>query len=163
MEEKKMKSALVVITLVFSLATWAQEAMVDVSLTPAGSFKGRTHEVVGFAVRKGAAVEAHNIIVHLKNLKTGIGVRDQHTQKHLETSKFPDAVLVSAKGEGGKGTGVIKIHGVQKEISGKYEIKGKELVAQFPLKLSDFNISGIRYMGVGVDDEVKISVAVPLK
>lgn len=158
-----MKFGIAIALMCLSLSAFAQEAIVDVSLTPAGSFKGKTHEVIGSAIRKGIAIEAHNIIVHLKNLKTGITVRDEHTQKHLETDKFPDAVLVSAKGQNGQGTGVIKIRGVQKNIAGTYQIKGNQLLAQFPLKLSDFNISGIRYMGVGVEDEVKLNVSVPLK
>jgi|SRR6185312_1489614 len=158
-----MKFGIVIALLCLSLSAFAQEASVDVSLTPAGSFKGKTHEVIGTAFRKGAVVEASNIIVHLKNLKTGITVRDEHTQKHLETNKFPDAILVSAKGQNGQGSGVIKIRGIQKAIAGTYQIQGNQLVAQFPLKLSDFGISGIRYMGVGVEDEVKLSVSVPLK
>jgi hypothetical protein len=152
-----------VMLMCFSLSVFAQEAIFDVSLTPAGSFKGKTSEVIGAAIRKGAMVEARNIIVHLKNIQTGIHVRDEHTQRHLETNKFPDAVLVSAQGQNGQGTGVIKIHGIQKNIAGTYKIVGNHLLAQFPLKLSDFNITGIRYMGVGVEDQIRLQVSVPLK
>lgn len=138
-------------------------ANVDVKLSPAGSFKLVTKEVKGKATKQGNSVSAENIVVVLKNVSSGISLRDEHTKnKYLEVSKFPDATLISAKGENGKGTGVIKIKGIEKPISGTYTIKGNELAAQFELKLSDFGIKGIKYMGVGVNDIVKVSVNVPL-
>ena len=149
--------------LFLSLSAFSQEAVVDVKLSPAGSFSGKTNEVKGFAELKGDVVSAKNIVVNLKNLKTGIAVRDDHTKKHLEVEKYPEAILVSATGQGGKGEGVIKIRGVEKKISGTYKVSGNNLEATFPLTLSDFNITGIKYMGVGVKNEVKVSVIVPIK
>jgi len=161
-----MKTAtllLPVTTLLFSSLTWAGSAVVDVSLSPAGSFKGKTSDVKGFVTKKGDEVSAQNIIVSLKNLKTGVELRDKHTQKHLETEKFPEAVLLSAKGKDGKGTGKIKIRGIEKDISGTYKINGNELEAEFKLNLTDFKITNVKYMGAGVDDEVVLHVAVPVK
>ena len=99
----------------------------------------------------------------MKSLKTGVELRDKHTQKYLETPKFPEAVLVSATGKGGKGKGKIKIRGVEKDIEGTYKVEGKLLKADFKLTLSDFDIKEINYMGVGVEDEVTLHVAVPMK
>ncbi len=141
----------------------AQEAVVDVSLRPAGSFKGKTTEVKGTAVQKGDRVEASNISVNLASLKTGISLRDEHTKKHLETEKYPEALLVSATGQGGKGEGLIRIRGIEKKVSGTYKIEGSNLVAEFPIKFSDFNIKGIKYMGVGVDDNGVIHINVPVR
>jgi polyisoprenoid-binding protein YceI len=81
----------------------------------------------------------------------------------LETTKFPEAVLVSAKGKGGKGTGKIKIRGVEKDISGTYKVQGKVLSADFKLNLSDFGMTDINYMGVGVEDTVTLHVTLPVK
>jgi hypothetical protein len=158
-----MKTFLVGIVLTFSCMAFSQSATVAIKLKPAGSFTGKTAKVKGFATMKGTTVEAKNIVVDLRTLETGIGVRDEHTKKHLEVSKYPEAVLVSATGSGGKGTGVIKIHGVQKQISGTYKVEGNNLNAEFPLKLSEFNITGIKYMGVGVADDVVVAVSVPIK
>jgi hypothetical protein len=142
----------------------AQSAIVDISLTPAGSFKVKSTDVRGFAQQlAGDSVEAKNILVGLKNLQTGISLRDTHTKRHLEVDKYPDAVLVAAKGKGGKGVGTIKIKGIQKKITGTYKIEGGKLIATFPLKLSEFNINDVKYMGVGVDDDLKLVVTVPLK
>jgi polyisoprenoid-binding protein YceI len=149
--------------LLFSSLTWAASAAVDVTLSPAGSFKGKTSDVKGFVTKKGDEVAAQNIVVNLKSLKTGIELRDKHTQKHLETEKFPEAVLLSAKGKGGKGIGKIRIRGIEKDIAGTYKINGNELEAEFKLNLADFNITNVKYMGAGVENEVVLHVAVPVK
>jgi len=158
-----MKKLIFVFIFLISLTLHAQQAVVDVVLKPAGSFKAKTSEVKGFATRKGNEVSAQNISVGLNSLKTGVDLRDKHTKKHLETEKYPEALLVSATGKDGKGTGVIKIKGIEKNIAGTYKISDNMLQAQFPLKLSEFGITGIKYMGIGVNDEVQVQVSVPLK
>ncbi len=158
-----MKKLIAFLILSLSVSAFAQEASVDVKLRPAGAFKGKSTEVRGFAVQKGDEVEAKDINVGLKNIATGIKLRDEHTRKHLEVEKFPDATLVSAKGKGGKGEGIVRIHGVEKPVAGTYKVEGGKLMAEFPIKLSEFGISGIKYMGIGVDDEAKINVTVPVQ
>jgi polyisoprenoid-binding protein YceI len=141
----------------------APSAQVDIVLNPMGDFKAKTADVKGFATVKGDEVSAQNIVVNLKSLKTGVELRDKHTQKHLETDKFPEAVLVSAKGKGGTGVGKIKICGIEKDITGTYKISSDSLEADFPLMLSDFGIKDIKYMSVGVEDQVKLHVVIPIK
>lgn len=157
------KRIVFILGLFFSLNLMAAEATFDVRLVPAGDFTGKTSEVSGFATLQGSKVKADNIKVSLKNLKTGIDLRDKHTRKHLDTTKFPDAILVSAEGENGNGSGILKIRGIEKKITGTYKIIAKELAAQFKIKLSDFNITGIKYMGVGVDDEVLLNIKLPTR
>jgi len=158
----KIFAASLILTLGVSSA-FAQSVVVDVTLNPMGDFKAKTTQVKGEAIVKGDQVSAQNIVVNLASLKTGVELRDKHTQKHLETSKFPEAVLVSATGKGGKGVGKIKIRGIEKEVAGTYKVEGKILKADFPVKISDFGIKDINYMGVGVEDTVTLHVAVPIK
>ncbi len=87
--------ATLVVTLGLSSAAFAQSAVVDVVLNPMGDFKGKTSDVKGQAVVNGDEVSAENIVVNLKSLKTGVELRDKHTQKHLQTDKFPEAVRPS--------------------------------------------------------------------
>jgi polyisoprenoid-binding protein YceI len=141
----------------------ASEAVVSVQLHPAGSFKAKTKDVKGNATKKGEAFDAANVVVDLHNLDTGIGVRDEHTKKHLEVEKYPQAVLVQAHGENGKGTGVIRIKGIEQKISGTYEFADGNLTAHFPLQLTDFKIEGIKYMGVGVDNTVTVDITLPVQ
>jgi polyisoprenoid-binding protein YceI len=152
-----------IVVLCFSSLALAQNVSVDVVLNPMGDFKAKTSDVKGFATVKGDEVSASNVTVNLKSLKTGVEVRDKHTQKYLQTDKFPEAILVSATGKGGKGKGKIKIKGIEKDIAGTYKIDGKTLNAEFPLTLTDFDIKDINYMGVGVEDQIKLKVSIPVK
>lgn len=161
---KQLKAiSVLVICLGFVTSVFAQEAEVAVVLKPAGNFKAKTAEVKGAAFKNGDTYQAENIVVELSNLQTGIELRDKHTKKHLEVEKYPQAVLLKATGKGGKGEGVIKIRDIEQKISGTYEAEGNFLIAHFPLKLSDFKITGIKYMGVGVDDTVQLTVKVPVQ
>jgi polyisoprenoid-binding protein YceI len=157
---KMFLSASVFIFMSYAMA--ASEATFDVHLIPAGDFTGRTNDVSGTATMIGNKVQANNIHVSLKNIKTGVEVRDKHTQKHLETDKYPDAILVHGEGENGQGKGLLKIKDTEKEVAGTYKVIGNELAAQFKIKLSDYKITGIKYMGVGVDDDVTLNVKVPI-
>lgn len=152
--------------IIFFLSTsvWAQaQVTVDITLSPMGDFVAKTTAVTGAASLKGDEISAQNIVVNLKSLKTGVELRDKHTQNYLDTTKFPDAVLISAKGKGGKGTGKIKIRGVEKDITGTYKVEGNMLKADFDLMLNDFKITDINYKGVGVEDKVTLHVVVPVK
>ena len=161
----KFKIILTGAILITSFSLWgAGKAEVDVSLTPAGDFKAKTSDVIGEAKAQGDKIIAENIVVKLNNLKTGIALRDKHArEKYLEVAKYPTITLVKAEGKKGKGVGKIQYRGVERDIAGTYTVSGNRLKAQFPMKLSDFNIKGIKYMGVGVDDEIKVNIDVPLK
>lgn len=158
-----MKIFIICMALFLPFAANAQQAMVDVSLRPAGSFKVKANDIKGVAQKKADHIEAHNVIVNLRNIQTGISLRDEHTKKHLETEKYPEAVLVSAEGKDGKGEGVLRIKGIEHKIQGTYEVQGSNLIARFGIKLSDYKIDGIKYMGVGVSDDVKMEVKLPLE
>lgn len=152
-----------ILSLGLSQAVQAQQVVVDVTLNPMGDFKAKTSEVKGFATVKGDEVMAENIVVNLLSLKTGLDLRDKHTQKHLDTKQFPEAVLVSATGKAGKGKGKIKIRGVEKSVDGTYKVEGKMLNAEFKLNIADFGMKDINYMGVGVEDFVTLHVSIPVK
>lgn len=143
------------------------EAVVaSLQLSPAGSFQAKTNKLTGVAKKNGAGYKAEKVTVDLNSLVTGMGLRDQHMKdKYLETKKFPTAELVTGTGDGGRGKGTLKMRGIEKPIEGTYEVLpgGKKLKAQFEIKLSDYGISGIRYMGVGVKDTAKIAVTIPVE
>jgi len=145
-------------------ADGAPGAVADVSLTPAGDFKAKMDDIKGEAIKKGDTFTADKIVINLKTLKTGLPLRDKHgKEKYLEVDKFPEAVFSNAVGKDGKGTGKLKLHGIEKDVAGTYKTDDKFLYAEFPIKLSDFGISGIKYMGVGVDDAVNVHVTIALK
>lgn len=141
---------------------WSQSVQIDVTLRPAGSFKATTNDIIGTATKTTDGIEAKNVKVPLKNLKTGISLRDTHARKYLEADKYPEAILRVAKGKDGKGVGLLKIKGIENKVIGTYEIKDNMVEADFPVQLSKYKITGIKYMGVGVDDEVQIHVQLPI-
>jgi len=132
-------------------------------LSPAGSFTATTKAVSGFAKKVGSKIVAENVLVKLDNLDTGIELRNKHLKDRLEVGKFPNALLVKAEGENGKGRGKIKIKNIEKDIAGDYEVKGNVLKARFPLLISDFGITGVKYLGVGVKDEIQVKVEIPFR
>jgi polyisoprenoid-binding protein YceI len=138
---------------------------VDFKVTMGKTFTAKTKSVKGKVVQQNGELIPQGIVVDLKTLTTDMGLRDDHMKnKYLEVGKYPEAVLTTGKGKDGKGTGKIKIRGVEKDISGVYKIlNDKEVEAKFDLNLPDYNITGIRYMGVGVKDKVNVRVVVPLE
>jgi hypothetical protein len=100
-----------------SIFSHAQTATVDITLRPAGSFKVKSTEVRGFATQKAGVVEAKNIVVGLKNVTTGISLRDKHTREYLEVEKYPEAIRLSAVGKDGKGEGSKKTPRVKKSAA----------------------------------------------
>ena len=66
--------------------------------------------------------------------------------------------VTDIKAKSGRGIGQISINGKKKEIKFTYEKNNKKVEATFSLKLSHFGIEGISYLGVGLQDEVKLKI-----
>lgn len=155
-----------IISILFSLSVFAEgpSFTVDIILSPAGSFKGTSTEVTGYAEKTASgSVVAENIVIDLKNLTTGVGLRDKHTKEHLQVDKYPQAKLIKASGSGGKGTAEIMVRGKTVTVSGTYTETANTLHATFDMKLSDIDVTNVRYMGIGVKDKATVNITVPLQ
>jgi hypothetical protein len=119
--------------------------------------------VDGFAYKTKQGIAAENIKVDANSLKTGMSLRDKHLKERLMTDKFPVIRLVKASGQDGKGTATLEIKGIQIDTQGTYKVTGSQLIAQFKLKLPDLKITNVKYMNVGVEDEISLEVKVPLR
>ncbi|MFZ3231310.1 MAG: YceI family protein [Pseudobdellovibrio sp.] len=165
--QNSIKSFVVLSFLLISSA-WADQKnlKVYVTLFPAGDFIAETNDITGAAeLVSPTEVKAKDIKINLKSLKTGMETRDDHAKnKYLEVQKFPEAILISAIGKNGKGAGVLKIHGKETKVDGTYTLvdNNKFLKAVFKTKLSSFDIKEINYKGIGVDDEIKVEITVPV-
>lgn len=144
-------------------AAFANNLQIDVALSPAGSFKAETKKVTGTARRTADGIEATDVVIDMKSLTTGISLRDKHTREHLLADKYPQAKLIKATGRNGKGKATLEVRGKTTEVNGTYTIEGNVLKAEFPMKLTDLDIKGVRYMAVGVKDEVKVHIELPLQ
>jgi len=114
----------------------------------------------------------------LEQFQTGIKLRDRHMkEKYLETgkdgfkiavlklteAKIPDGFLQNEKGvEGLPFKGSLKLHGVEKEISGVFSAKPNkegnaiEGEAQFKIKLTDFGVAIPSFSGITVAEDVEL-------
>mgnify|MGYP000185709291 CR=1 FL=1 len=161
------KSIIVKLLIVFSLSVSSfaikKGIIVDVNLSPAGSFqiKGK---VKGSVTKQGEFFISKALYSPVKKFKTGMDLRDDHTKKKLQYKKFPKVSILKAKAKSGKGVALIQIRSVKKKVSFTYKVKNeKYIIANFALKLSDFKFEGINYMGVGVKNKIKITATVPIK
>ena len=145
----------------FSMIGWSHELQIKVDLNPAGAFTAKSSDlkIVGELKKTPVGFAAKKILLSVASLKTGIDLRDNHMKKkYFEVEKFPVATLIEGGGQGGKFQGKLEVHGVIHPIAGTYQLNGPDLEAEFPCKLSDFKIPEANYMGVGVEDEVKVVV-----
>lgn len=151
--------------IVLSLSIFAKkEVKILVELSPAGSFEIESQKIKGKVTKAGNAFIGKDIRIPVKKLKTGLDLRDQHLWDKLEYKKYPDIVVVNSKGENGKGVALIQVKNISKKQNFVFKVvNNNSVMVQFLLKLSDYSIDGIRYMGVGVKDAVKIKAIVPLK
>jgi len=148
---------------------------VEVKLSPLGGFTAQFPNIQGKALLQKEEVLAENIKIQTSSVQTGIGLRDEHTRKYMESEKFPEVLLVKGVGKSGIAqTLVLKIKGIEKDVSkikiegvempnGTYKIEGDFLEADFQLHPSDFNIQGINYRGAGVKDLIGIHVTLPIQ
>jgi polyisoprenoid-binding protein YceI len=122
-----------------------------------------------------------DLLVHLSELKTGIGLRDEHMKdKFLETSKYPDATLkitemtlsqdpfvtpIKLSGVPFKGT--LTVHGTENSIEGSADIDSMANDVNVEVKtkttISNHKIEKPSYLGVKVDDVIELLAHLKLK
>ena len=104
----------------------------------------------------------------LKSLDTGIELRDEHMKdKYLqvETHSMASLTLKDVKSSDGEFdfNGVMKLHGVERPVSGVAQLTEGKLVASLKLKLSDYEIAIPSFQGITVADEVTVKVNTQLE
>lgn len=138
-------------------------AVVEVKLNPVGSFeiKGR---IKGDVVEKNGVYTSSKLQSKVKFFKTGMDLRNKHTREKLEYKKYPFVTVTNVKASNGKGSATIKIMDKSKKFNFAYKKNSKGyLIGTFNLSLKDFGISGIKYLGVGVDDTIKLKAVLKAK
>jgi len=148
------------------------EVTIVCPLTVGGSFEAKSKELRGEVAARADQPGSIDGALHvnLQTLSTGIGLRDRHMREnYLEVQKGPDyatATLEDIRVERLQGTstlkGTLRLHWQKREITGTAVMKEQggriRVQAQFPLKVSEFEIPKPTYLGVGVRDEIEIKV-----
>jgi len=178
-----MKSILIGVALAGATAvagtTWRVgqgDVRVICPMTIGGSFDAKTTAITGAVTASDSRALDGSVAVDLRTLDTGIGLRNEHLREtYLEVTKGPGfdmATLSDIELKGvnpevpeGKGsfTGVLKLHGVTKTVTGAVDVRqagaALRVKASFPVNLTDYSIRTPRYLGVGVKDTVTVEVA----
>ncbi len=159
-----MKAILALCLLLSSFALFAESKItLFVNLSPAGSFQAVSNKAKGNLFKQGDSFTADKISVSIESFKTGIDLRDEHTWKHMNSTKHPKAVLTDLKAAGGKATATLELNGVKKPVNISYKVVGQEVNAKFAVKASDFGMSKAEYLGVGVNDLINVEANLPFK
>ena len=162
-----MNKSLFLAIALFSLTALSAESkgiVIDVSLSPAGSFQIKSKKVKGKMVKSDdGTIRGDKLKISVKSLKSGIDLRDEHITKRLDSKKHKKVEIVKAIARNGKGKGIIKIKGTSQKLSFTYKEVGKFIVAKFSLSLKSFKIKDLSYLGVGAKDKVIVTATVPLK
>ncbi len=115
----------------------------------------------------------------LNALKTGIELRDEHMKdKYLQVKEGDNAIasmtfdnlpiplswsLKDPKISSWTFEATLRLHGVDRKITGTYAFGAKKLdaSAKFDIKLSDYGIDIPQYLGIRVADVVNVTVTFP--
>lgn len=154
--------ATTILSLLISFNAHSADLEASVSVSPVGDFVA---EIKGFNAQakvNGDSYTADKFNIPWSSLKTGMSLRDKHALKYVNAEQYPNIEVLQSLGKGGKGIAKIRFNNVEKVVRGTYEIKGSNLVAQFPIVLSEFNIKDVNFKGAGVKDEVKVKMTVPI-
>jgi len=162
-----MKKLLLLILLSTNL--WADPSKkleVYVDLWPAGDFIATSTKIRGKVFKTGTKYTATNIRIPVVSIDTGIDLRNTHLRQRLGADKVPKAniLLTNASGENGKGTATFKVNDISQTVPITFEeLSPKFIKAKFKINFATFKIPSLKYMGVGVQDEAKVVVIIPLK
>ena len=146
-------------------------------LTVGGGFEAKTQAVSGevslAADQPGSLGGA--LSVDLRTLTTGIGMRDRHMRdNYLEVGNGPEfekATIEDIQIEklDGKTTfnGTLVLHGERRPVTGSATLERKDggykVQAEFPVRVSEYKITKPTYLGVGVQDEIRIKIALTVE
>ncbi len=154
------------------------EVRVRCRLTVGGSFDAVTPEISGSLLLDdaGGPRVSGQLRVRLDSLDTGMELRNAHLREtYLEVDRgeeFREAVLTAVElGEpfppGARDhetgfAGLLSLHGMERWVEGEARLVRRDgrvrVEAGFPLSLGEFAIPPPRYLGVGVRDEIRITV-----
>lgn len=149
------------LALLFSTASQANTAKMFVYLTPGGSLEAVSEKIKGNLIRRNGNFSADKLWITIESFKTGIDLRDEHLWKHLNYTKFPNAILTNVVGKAGKATGTLEINGIKQPVNMTYVETSSDITTTFKVKPSEFGLPKASYLGVGVSDEVKIEATYP--
>jgi len=156
-----MKKLIYFVLVILSVSVFPQGSFkAQIELSPVGSFEVKGKRVKGHITKTGPNYTADKISVSVKSLKSGIDLRDEHMLKRFTSKKI---IITEAKGSSGKGECYIEINDIKKKTSFTFKDSGSKALIQISIKLSDFEFKKLGYLGVKVQDIVKIKAKIDIQ
>ncbi len=167
--------------LLFKVIPNAAETVVEfTSDAPLETITGRTQTATGFLeiwAAPGGGSGRSEIHVDLASLSTGLSLRDRHMREnHLETDRYPEAVFILTSLQIPSGdlvegirtsvqvSGNLTLHGVTRELRPETfltlgdDASTLRIEAQFPIKLSDYQIARPQFLVMKLSELQMIKV-----
>ena len=149
--------------LLASATVYAQNTIrVMAKLVPdTGSFTAISEKAKGRLLKQGNRFTADRISVFADSFKTENPLRDKHFTEYISGGKglpHPRIDILNLEASEGKGKATLAVNNVKQPIEIKYKEQDKYVDAEFEVKASDFKLPKANYLGIGVQDEVKIKV-----
>ena len=129
---------------------------------------GSADSLKGTFNKNNGEVSGH-FTVNMADFSSGLSLRDSHTKnKVFEVEKYPTAEITLKPfqvktSEKNKFTGVLKFHGVEKEVQGEmtfdFSDKKAKFESSFNIQLTDFNIQPPEFAGMKINNEVRVAVS----
>lgn len=159
-----------------ALADWSQSGTANVSFKASTNVALKVNGESDKLVVKSDG-KTLRFAVAVKDLSTGISLRDNHMLETLEAEKFPlvslevplDALKVPADGESGSGEakGALGLHGVTKDLPFKYTAACKagacDVEATADINAADHGMNMPSHLGIKVKPGVSIQVKFQVK
>lgn len=132
---------------------------------------------VGSGIKASESGGVLKVAAPLTNLKTGISLRDDHLKKALNVKKHPTATLAVERSKlkfpedkktvTASATGQFTLNGTTKPVKFDYKVErtGSDYHVQgrTEVDITDFKIEKPCYLGVCVDEDVKVKVNFKLR
>lgn len=155
---------LLVLGLIFCSTTLYAQNVISVRATlvpDTGSFTATSEKAKGRLLKQGQEFTADRLSVFADSFRTENPLRDKHFAEYIaggEKLPNPRIDITNLKATKGRGEANLTVNGVTKPVKINYVSQSKYVDAEFEVNCSDFNLPKAKYLGIGVEDKVKVKI-----
>ena len=108
------------------------------------------------------------LIIDVKSINTGNGMKNKHalSDNWFAAEKYPtiefSSKLFSKSENGYTVTGMLKIHGTEKEITIPFTFKNSTFTSSFSVNRLDYKVGAMKGMMKKVSNEIKLEIIIPV-
>ena len=109
-----------------------------------------------------------NLTIDVNSINTGNGMKNKHalSDNWFAAEKYPtiefSSKLFSKSENGYTVTGVLKIHGIEKEITIPFNFNNSTFTSNFSVNRMDYKIGTMKGIMKKVSNEIKLEISIPV-